>query len=144
MERVQGCQLSEVWPTMSERQRFALVKSLVEIEKRPLSIKFAAHGSVYYKSTYPDGPNAISLDQLPSSKQEAGSRFVIGPTTERSFFVDGSHGQRVDQGPCECHYETIHHHWDHCGLSRRCRANGTGISFRGCKEGNIFDPKPGG
>lgn len=53
---------------MSERQRFDLVKSLVAIEKKLLGIKFAAHGGIYYKSTHPDGPTAIGLDQLPNTK----------------------------------------------------------------------------
>ncbi|OJD10269.1 hypothetical protein ACJ73_09856 [Blastomyces percursus] len=43
--------------------------------------------------------NALSLDHLPSSKQKAGARFVIGPTTERAFFIDGYHGQEIDQSP---------------------------------------------
>lgn len=85
---------------MPERQRFDLVKSLVAIEKKLLGIKFAAHGSIYHKSTHPDGPTAIDLDQLPNTKKQAGSRFVIGPTTERSFFVVGTKGEKVDRGPC--------------------------------------------
>lgn len=48
MERAKGRQLSEVWDSMSESQRFDLVKNLVTIEKKLASIQFEHHGSLYY------------------------------------------------------------------------------------------------
>ncbi|RHZ46471.1 phosphotransferase family protein [Aspergillus thermomutatus] len=91
MERVRGRQLSGVWDAMSEAQRFGLVKSLVEIERKLVSAQFTNHGSLYYKDTY----------RLPSSNQETAAKFVIGPTTERSFWEDERRGLDIDRGPWE-------------------------------------------
>jgi hypothetical protein len=51
MERINKRQLSEAWDTMSEAQRFGLVKSLVAIEQKLMSVKFGLHDSLYYKGT---------------------------------------------------------------------------------------------
>jgi hypothetical protein len=87
MERVRGRQLSGVWDVMSEAQRFGLVKSLVEIERKLMSVRFTSHGSLYYKDAYPDG-------------KELTGKFVIGPTTERSFWENEKHELNIDRGPC--------------------------------------------
>ena len=101
MERVKGYQLSEVWDTMSEAQRFGLVKNLVEIETKLAKMEFTKHGSLYYKGTYPRGGN-IDPGELPSSKQGATAKFVIGPTTERSFWENEKRELDIDRGPCKC------------------------------------------
>ncbi|KAF7173882.1 hypothetical protein CNMCM5623_006128 [Aspergillus felis] len=88
MERVRGRQLSGVWDAMSEAQRFGLVKSLVEIERKLASAQFTNNGSLYYKDTYPYG-------------KELTGKFVIGPTTERSFWEDEKRGLDIDRGPWE-------------------------------------------
>ncbi|QMW30713.1 hypothetical protein G4B84_006094, partial [Aspergillus flavus NRRL3357] len=75
MERVNGRQLSEVWATLSKKQRFGI-------------------GSLYYKDACPNSYDAVDKTQLPILKQEAASRFVIGQTTERSFCAD----ERQEQG----------------------------------------------
>ncbi|KAF4221630.1 hypothetical protein CNMCM6457_001781 [Aspergillus fumigatiaffinis] len=98
MERVRGRQLSEVWDAMSEAQRFGLVKSLVEIEQKLANVKFALHGSLYYKDTYPLGRGIIDPAE---PEQEATSNFVIGPTTQRSFWEIEKQGLGIDRGPWE-------------------------------------------
>ncbi|KZN88255.1 Altered inheritance of mitochondria protein [Penicillium chrysogenum] len=100
MERVKGYQLSEVWDTMSEAQRFGLVKNLVEIETKLAKMEFTKHGSLYYKGTYLRGGN-IDPGELPSSKQGATAKFVIGPTTERSFWENEKRELDIDRGPWE-------------------------------------------
>ncbi|KAF7166804.1 hypothetical protein CNMCM6106_002502 [Aspergillus hiratsukae] len=98
MERVRGRQLSEVWDALSEAQRFGLVKSLVEIEQKLANVKFALHGSLYYKDTYPHGRSIIDPTE---PEQEAASKFVIGPTTQRSFWEDEKQELGIDRGPWE-------------------------------------------
>jgi hypothetical protein len=87
MERVRGRQLSGIWDAMSEAQRFGLVKSLVEIERKLMSARFTHHGSLYYKDTCPHD-------------KELTAKFVIGPTTERSFWEDEKRELDFDRGPC--------------------------------------------
>lgn len=100
MERVRGCQLSDVWDTVSETQRFGLVKSLVEIEAKLAKTEFTKHDSICYKNIYPCDGNIVS--DLSSSKQEATAKFVIGPTTERSFWENEKRELDIDRGPCRC------------------------------------------
>ena len=97
MERVKGRQLSEVWGAMSEAQRFDLVKSLVEIEQKLVNVKFPLHGSLYYKSTCYHGGNTV--DPIEPAKKVT-SDFVIGPTTQRSFWEDEKGELDIDRGPC--------------------------------------------
>ncbi|GMG43378.1 unnamed protein product [Aspergillus oryzae var. brunneus] len=104
MERVNGRQLSEVWATLSEKQRFGLVKSLVEIERKLVNTIFTGIGSLYYKDACPNSYDAVDKTQLPILKQEAASRFVIGQTTERSFCADERQEQGV-RGPCTCFHD---------------------------------------
>lgn len=83
MVRVKGHQLSDVWGTMSEAQRFGLVKNVVEIERRLTTTKFAGYESIYYKDTVPTGKSTTALVDV---DQVATSKYVLGPTTERSFW----------------------------------------------------------
>ncbi|KAL4862978.1 hypothetical protein BDV12DRAFT_206848 [Aspergillus spectabilis] len=84
MERVKGRQLSESWDTMSEAQLFGLVKSGVGIEQKLINAKVTSYGSLYTKTR--------SLHST--------SNFVVGTTTQRSFWedhkryldLDGGHG----------------------------------------------------
>ncbi|EEP80258.1 predicted protein [Uncinocarpus reesii 1704] len=96
MKRMPGQQLSDVWDGMTQAQRFELVRSLVAIEAKLVAAKMSGYGSLYYRETYPDG---ISLDgMLPSSWSTAKS-FVLGPSTDRRFWVDGRGALDLDRGP---------------------------------------------
>ncbi|KAE8401584.1 phosphotransferase enzyme family protein [Aspergillus pseudonomiae] len=97
MERVKGRQLSEVWDNMSEAERFGLLKSLVGIEQKLASSRFAFHGSLYYKDAYPHGTTFADPIEV-----ERGNTlgFVIGPTTQRSFWEDEKQELDIDRGPC--------------------------------------------
>ncbi|RAH45648.1 aminoglycoside phosphotransferase family protein [Aspergillus brunneoviolaceus CBS 621.78] len=98
MERVEGQQLSDVWDDMSEAQRFGLAKSLVGIERKLVNAKFALHGSLYYRDTFPRGRGIAALE---IADQEGPSKFVLGPTTQRSFWGDEERGLEMDKGPWE-------------------------------------------
>lgn len=102
MERVEGHQLSHVWETMSESQRFGLVKSLVEIERRLASIRFSNYGSLYYNGSRSKTLSVVdSADQSVDIHAAVTTKFVIGPTTERSFWVDERRDLDIDRGPCK-------------------------------------------
>lgn len=96
MERLRGRQLNEVWEGMSESQRYGLVQSLIGIERRLLSARLPAHGSIFYKEDCPTGWD------ITVPKATKGSKFVIGPTTEISFWEDQKADLKLDRGPCRC------------------------------------------
>lgn len=99
MEKAQGQQLSEVWDNMSEAQRFRLVRNLVHIERRLMKAKFTLHGSLYYRETFPQGR---SIAALPGLDDDIRSKYVIGPTTHRSFWEEEVENLDINRGPCEC------------------------------------------
>ncbi|KAF7589334.1 hypothetical protein BBP40_004448 [Aspergillus hancockii] len=82
-----GCKLSEVWTTIPEEQRFALIRSWIDIEKKLVSTEFSGYGNLYYKDTCLEGLNALEQTQFPKSKREVASKFVVGPTMDQSFLV---------------------------------------------------------
>ncbi|KAJ5182490.1 phosphotransferase enzyme family protein [Penicillium capsulatum] len=96
MERVKCRQLSDVWDTMSEAQRFDPVKSLVEIERRLASTSFAGYGSLYHKDTI---PSHNSMGALVGVDEGTTPEFVLGPTTERSFWENEKQELEIDRGP---------------------------------------------
>ncbi|OAT01925.1 phosphotransferase enzyme family protein [Blastomyces dermatitidis ER-3] len=100
MKRIKGLQLSEVWPTMSEAQRFRLVKNVVAIEAKLAGIDLLSYGSLYYRDIYPDG---LPIAEITSSSHELTvyiiEKFVFSPSTDRMFWVDEKRELELDQGP---------------------------------------------
>ena len=100
MERMTGHQLCDVWPAMSEAKRFGLVKSIVEMERKLTAAKLSKYGSIYYRSDHPDGSKTEESSILATSGIKDTSRFVIGPVTQQSFWVDEKSDLDIDRGPC--------------------------------------------
>lgn len=97
MKRIIGHQLSDVWNDMSQAQRFGLVRSLVAIEAKLVKTEMPGYGSLYYRDDYPDG---MSMDDVLSPAGSTANRFVLGPSTDRPFWVDGRGALDLDRGPC--------------------------------------------
>ncbi|PGG98148.1 hypothetical protein AJ79_08971 [Helicocarpus griseus UAMH5409] len=96
MKRMTGRQLSDVWNDMSQAQRFELVRSLVAIGSKLAGAEIPGYGSLYYRDDYPGG---IAVDGLLSSSESAAKRFVIGPSTDRRFWVHERGALDMDRGP---------------------------------------------
>ncbi|KAI1910132.1 hypothetical protein LOZ65_006425, partial [Ophidiomyces ophidiicola] len=114
MKKVKGCHLSEVWPGMSESQRFRFVKSVVAIEAKLSRLGIQGYGSIYYRDSYPNGmPLEISAPDQ-GSEADVLEKFVLGPSTERNFWVDGRGSLELDRGPSkedrarEAHIKLLH------------------------------------
>lgn len=112
MDKVKGVQLSEVWNDMSERQRFNLVKNVVEIEKRLVDIPLSGYGGLYHRATLTDNDSlffeAINPGQMPRKEDDI-SKFVIGPTPEKGFYIDGGKEPGNSRGPCKYNRDGIMH-----------------------------------
>jgi hypothetical protein len=98
MERVPGHQLCDVWPTMSEAQRFKLVKNVVEIEAKLGKAQFSSYGSLYYRNDHPQASLLGQLTKLNDSGDS--SRFAIGPVTQRAFWDGEKQYLDINRGPC--------------------------------------------
>lgn len=101
MERIPGCQLGDVWPTMPDAECFGLVKSMVNIQTRLTTSKMSKYGSIYYRDDQPDGLAHEQLDILTSMDSSDTARFTIGPVTERQFWADERFDLNIDRGPCK-------------------------------------------
>lgn len=99
MKRVTGQQLSAVWDSMSQDQRFGLVRSLVSIEAKLVAARMPGYGSLYYREDYPDG---IAINDAPTSSESTEKAFVLCPFADRQFWVDGRRALDLDCGPCTC------------------------------------------
>ena len=104
MEKMMGHPLSDVWPAMSEAQRFGLVNSIVKMERKLTTAKLSKYGSIYYRNDHPDGLNIKRYIKgstiLATPGTEDISRFVIGPVTQQSFWADEKSDLHIDRGPC--------------------------------------------
>lgn len=101
MKKMQGRQLSDVRPGMSEVQRFGLVKNVVQIEAKLSSVKFSGYGSVYFREGFPDRLSILDPAVAHGDANSKIDRYAIGPTTQRGFWVDGKGGLDIDRGPCK-------------------------------------------
>lgn len=102
MERCKGVELRKTWHNMSWKERLKIVKTLVGYEKAFASANLPMYGSLYYAK---DLPNP-SPSQFPDSVNsiDKGESFIIGPTTNRSFFDKGRDSVEVNRRPCEFFY----------------------------------------
>ncbi|PYI16490.1 hypothetical protein BO99DRAFT_483787 [Aspergillus violaceofuscus CBS 115571] len=84
------------WDNISEAQHFRLIKSLVEIEQKLVNAKFTLHSSLYYGDTFPHGR---SIAVLGTADQKGQFKFILGPTTQRSFWKDEDRELETNKGP---------------------------------------------
>ena len=102
MERCRGVELRKMWHNMSWKERLEIVGTLVGYEKAFASVNLPMHGSLYYAKDLPNPSPSQFLDSIDwIDKRET---FVIGPTTNRSFFDKGRDYVEVNRGPCKFFY----------------------------------------
>lgn len=102
MKKAKGRQLSEIWTDMSDTHKSELVKNLVSVEARMAKSRLKNYGSLYFRDLHSVGTrNDNADDVLMDSVGNEQSRFIVGPTVERSFWEGGCDGLDIDRGPCE-------------------------------------------
>lgn len=93
MEFVQGTKLSDVWLDLEEQETISVLRQLVQLESKMMSISFPAGGSLYY---------AQDLEKLPGN---AGipledKCFCVGPDVRMPLWFGRRSQLDVDRGPC--------------------------------------------
>jgi hypothetical protein len=78
MELVQGTNLGDFWLDLSREARIDVVKKLIELESRLLSLSFLTSDSLYYTTDLPSGLNRVDI---PTADFICKRRFCIGPDT---------------------------------------------------------------
>lgn len=93
MWRLDGQPLGATWYSLTSKQQHKVIKQIVELETRLMSLDFPACGSIYYQK------DLHSERKTPLSGQK---EFCIGPIAHYSWW----HGERsrldLDRGPCPC------------------------------------------
>ncbi len=98
IERVHGRELDDIWTTMDMKERFEIVKSIVEVESTLFGFNFPASGSLFYKESLDPSIARVDLPSTMSSHDV--SSFCIGPSTELLWWYNKRDSLDVSRGPC--------------------------------------------
>ena len=93
MEFMRGTSLSDVWVELEEPDIISVLRQLVQLESRMMSIPFPAGGSLYYTDDLEKvaGNTGIPLDD---------ERFCVGPDARLHMWYGRRSQLDMDRGPC--------------------------------------------
>lgn len=117
MEEACGTSLGDVWENMGIHSKDKIVKDIVSIEQKLLSVSFsrlapqdtiwkttdtARHGNIYFaKDSFPGCEKIeVSGDISDTLKKEVEERFTIGPVVEHVFWRRDQTSMPMERGPC--------------------------------------------
>jgi hypothetical protein len=98
LEKIEGTPLSNQWFSMDNKTRVKIMRQIIDIEKRFMSIEFPANGSLYYRRDLGNSQFAISLPG--QSEEPTANHIVIGPTAQHEWWYQERALLDVDRGPC--------------------------------------------
>ncbi|MCJ1478981.1 Phosphotransferase enzyme [Lambiella insularis] len=100
MEEASGTQLEDVWDSKTISDKTDIVKGLVEIEKKLLSVSFTRYGNIYFASdAFPDCEPAKVVGNISAElKGVVEKRFTIGPVVDRDFWNGKRASMAIDKG----------------------------------------------
>ncbi|KAL2067763.1 hypothetical protein VTL71DRAFT_15859 [Oculimacula yallundae] len=101
MEEACGTSLGDVWEDMGILSKDKIVKDIVSIEQKMLSVSFSRYGNIYFaKDSFPGCEKAeVSGDISEELKKEVEERFTIGPVVEHVFWRRDQTSMPMDRGP---------------------------------------------
>ncbi|PYI17581.1 kinase-like protein [Aspergillus violaceofuscus CBS 115571] len=89
LERLEGTPLSNQWFSMDTKTRVKIMRQIVDVERRFMSIRFPASGSLYHRRDL-----ASSRRVIPVSDD-----LVVGPTAQHEWWYQERASLDVDRGP---------------------------------------------
>lgn len=92
MEFIRGRQLSEEWPELGEPDIASILRQVVQLESRMMSIPFPAGGSIYYTR---DLEKMTGRPIIPLKDE----RFCVGPDTRLHLWYGRRSQLDIDRGP---------------------------------------------
>lgn len=101
MEKAQGVPLTELWESMSLRQRSGLIQNFDIVQKALSSISFKSYGSLYFAQDVKAGPPAEPLYINTAGNDVVDERYIVGPIIGRGWLDDGRAKIKFDRGPCK-------------------------------------------
>ncbi|KAH9205444.1 kinase-like domain-containing protein [Leptodontidium sp. 2 PMI_412] len=102
MEEACGTSLGDVWENMGIHSKDKIVKDIVSIEQKLLSVSFSRYGNIYFaKDSFPGCEKIeVSGDISDTLKKEVEERFTIGPVVEHVFWRRDQTSMPMERGPC--------------------------------------------
>ncbi|KAF8641420.1 hypothetical protein AX16_009981 [Volvariella volvacea WC 439] len=94
MEFVNGTKLSDIWFDLGEREIVSVVRQLVQLEAKMMSVCLSAGGSLYYAQ---DLERVVGRPGIPLKDE----RFCIGPDVRLPLWYGRRSQLDVDRGPYE-------------------------------------------
>lgn len=98
LEKIDGTPLGNQWFSMDNKTRVKIMRQIINLEKRFMSIEFPASGSLYYRRDLEKSQCAVSLPG--QSEIAAANHIVIGPTAQHEWWHQERALLDVDRGPC--------------------------------------------
>ena len=93
MEFIRGTKLSDVWMELEEPDIVSVLRQLIQLESRMMSIPFPAGGSLYYTN---DLEKVAGKTGIPLNDE----RFCVGPDARLHMWYGRRSQLDVDRGPC--------------------------------------------
>ncbi|CDM27028.1 Protein kinase-like domain [Penicillium roqueforti FM164] len=89
LERLEGIPLSDQWFSMDTKTRVKIMRQIVNMERRFMSIHFPASGSLYYRRDLDSSQHFIPISD----------DIVVGPTVQHEWWYQERASLEVDRGP---------------------------------------------
>jgi hypothetical protein len=94
LEKLVGTPLSDQWFTMDNKTRVKVMRQIVDIETRLMSLSFPASGSLYYQK---DLEKSESFIPMPTSHDQ----IVVGPSAQFEWWYRERSFLENNRGPCK-------------------------------------------
>lgn len=91
LEKLEGNPLSDQWFSMDTKTRVKIMRQIVDVERRFMSISFPASGSLYHRRDLDSSQHFIP----------ASNDIVVGPTAQHEWWYKERASLDVDRGPCK-------------------------------------------
>lgn len=98
LEKLEGRPLSDEWFYLPNKTIVKVMKQLVALEQKWLSLRLPAHGSLYFRHDLPSGDDGVRVD----CSLENGSELVVGPSAAYASWYRERANLDVARGPCRC------------------------------------------
>jgi hypothetical protein len=96
LEKLEGRSLSDEWFSLPNKILAKVMKQIVAMEKKLLTIQLPAYGSLYFSHDLPSGDSGISIGSLPQGVGE----LVVGPSAAHAWWYQERAALEVNRGPC--------------------------------------------
>ncbi|OJJ51154.1 hypothetical protein ASPZODRAFT_327067 [Penicilliopsis zonata CBS 506.65] len=101
MEEAAGTQLALLWDDLNPDSKLSIMREIVTIETKLLSLSFSHYGSIYFaKDAVPGAVPARITSEAPIEfKKQVSKRFTIGPSVDREFWKKERSAMTISRGP---------------------------------------------